>query len=323
MSALNSPAWRAAQAVPARSGPITSISVCIATYRRPERLEALLADLSRQQLLPSEVIVVDNDASGSARAVVERCLGTRPPFSIHYDIQSEKNISLTRNRTVELATREWLAFIDDDERAPDFWLARLAAAVRDYAADGVLGPVDPVVPEAAPAWIRRGRFYDFPRMTTGSVIPPNRLRFGNLLLRASAVKAMDVMFDPAYGLTGGEDGDLLSRMALHGARIVWCDEAIVREPVEKSRLNLRWLLRRALRGGQDFARHSLSGRYGRRPGGHLRLFGRALLQLVAAAGMAILTLPLGRHHAAHWLTKASANAGKLSIFLGWHYREYA
>lgn len=299
------------------------ISVCVATYRRLDRLEALLADLARQELLPSEVIVVDNDAAGSARLVVERCLATQPPFPIRYDVQPEKNISLTRNRTVELTTHEWLAFIDDDERAPDFWLARLAAAAAGHRADGVLGPVEPVVPDDAPGWIRRGNFYDFPRMTTGSVIPPNRLRFGNLLLRASTLKAMDVMFDPAYGLTGGEDGDLLSRMTLGGARIVWCDEAIVREPIEKSRLNLQWLLRRALRGGQDFARHSLSGRYGRRFGGHVRLFGRALLQLVAAAGMAILVLPLGRHHSAHWLTKASANVGKLSIFLGWHYREYA
>jgi succinoglycan biosynthesis protein ExoM len=299
------------------------ISVCIATYRRLERLEALLLDLTRQSLLPSEVVVVDNDAAGSARAVIERCRALALPFPIHYDIQPQKNISLTRNRTVELSQHEWLAFVDDDERAPDFWLQRLAAAVREHSADGVLGPVDPVVPEDAPSWIRRGRFYDFPRMQTGSVVPPNRLRFGNLLLRASAVKSLEVMFDPAYGLTGGEDGDLLSRMALRGARIVWCDEALVHEPIEKSRLNLKWLLRRSLRGGQDFARHLLSGRYGPRTAGRLRLFVRALVQLIAAAAIAALTLPLGRHHSAHWLTKASANIGKLSIFLGWHYREYA
>jgi succinoglycan biosynthesis protein ExoM len=323
MSELNTPALRAGEAARTRRNPITSISVCIATYRRPDRLDVLLADLSRQQLLPSEVIVVDNDPSGSARRVVERCLAAQPPFPVHYDIQPQKNISLTRNRTVEMTRHEWLAFLDDDERAPDSWLARLASAASDHAADGVLGPVDPVLPEDAPGWIRRGRFYDFPRMATGSIVPPNRLRFGNLLLRASAVKAMAIMFDPAYGLTGGEDGDLLSRMTLGGARIVWCDEAVVLEPVERSRLNLKWLLRRSLRGGQDFARHSLSGRYGPRTAGHLRLFGRALVQLIAAAGIAVLVLPLGRHHAAHWLTKASANVGKLSIFLGWHYREYA
>jgi succinoglycan biosynthesis protein ExoM len=299
------------------------ISVCIATYRRLDRLEAVLLDLARQALLPSEVIVVDNDAAGTARPVVERCRQIPVPFPIHYDIQPQKNISLTRNRTVELSRHEWLAFIDDDERAPDFWLERLAASARETSADGVLGPVVPVVPEDAPSWIRRGHFYDFPRMKSGSVVPPNRLRFGNLVLRASSVKAMEVMFDPAYGLTGGEDGDLLSRMTLCGARIVWCDEAEVHEPIERSRLNLRWLLRRSMRGGQDFARHSLSGRYGQRTAGRLRLFLRALVQLVIAAVISVVTLPLGRHHSAHWLTRASANMGKLSIFLGWHYREYA
>jgi succinoglycan biosynthesis protein ExoM len=299
------------------------ISVCIATYRRLERLEALLLDLASQLLLPKEVIVVDNDAAGSARAVVERCRQRPLPFPIHYDIQPQKNISLTRNRTVELSQHEWLAFVDDDERAPDFWLQRLAAAAQEYSADGVLGPVVPIVPEDAPSWIRRGHFYDFPRMPTGSVVPPNRLRFGNLVLKGSAVKSMAVMFDPAYGLTGGEDGDLLSRMTLGGARVIWCDEALVHEPIEKSRLNLKWLLRRSLRGGQDFARHLLSGRYGPRTAGRLRLFVRALVQLVAAATIAVVALPMGRHHSAHWLTKASANMGKLSIFLGWHYREYA
>jgi succinoglycan biosynthesis protein ExoM len=299
------------------------ISVCIATYRRLDRLEAVLGDMVNQQVLPSEVIVVDNDAAGSARPVIERCRQAQPPFPIHYAIQPVKNISLTRNRTVELANCEWLAFIDDDERAPDIWIARLVGAAREYGAEGVLGPVDPVVPPDAPRWILRGRFYDFPRMKTGSVVPNNRLRFGNVLLRASPVKALAMPFDPAYGLTGGEDGDLLSRLALAGMRIVWCDEAIVYEPVEKSRLNLTWLLRRSLRGGQDFARHSLTGRYGPRGAERVRLFMRSLVQLIAAAGLAVILLPFGRHHAAHWLTKASANLGKLSIFLGWHYREYA
>jgi succinoglycan biosynthesis protein ExoM len=300
-----------------------SISVCIATYRRLDRLVALLEDLSRQQLLPDEVTIVDNDASGSARDVVDRFRLTQPPFTINYEIQPVKNISLTRNRTVELTKHEWLAFIDDDERAPQDWLGQLAGATDKYLADGALGPVEPLVPEDAPAWIRRGRFYDFPRMSSGSVVPPNRLRFGNLILRASAVKGMDVIFDPAYGLTGGEDGDLLSRMSLRGARIVWCDEAVVHEPIEKSRLTLTWLLRRSMRGGQDFARHFLSGRYGKRRGGRVGLFARALFQLLGAALLAVATLPFGRHHAAHWLTRMTANVGKLSVFLGWHYREYA
>lgn len=303
---------------------MTAVSLCIATYQRADRLTALLADLTRQHRLPDEVVIVDNDAAGSARAVVERCIAGGAPFPIRYDVQPVKNISLTRNKTVSLASGSWVAFIDDDERAPAAWLGQLIAAAERFAADGVLGPVDPIVPADAPRWIRRGRFYEFPRMPTGTVIPPNRLRFGNVLLRGSWLRETAGPFDPAYGLTGGEDGDLLSRLAQRGARLVWCDEALVHEPVEERRLTLHWLLRRALSGGQDFARHSLSGRYGvMSRAARIGFFSRALAQAAAAAVLAAISLPAGRHHAAHWLTKVAANVGKLSVFWGWQYREYA
>ena len=300
-----------------------NISVCIATYRRQERLGLLLDDLVKQELLPSEVVVVDNDASGSAREVVEKRIELGTPFPIHYDIQPVKNISLTRNRTVALASGDWIAFVDDDERAPAPWLKQLTETVIDGAADGALGPVVPIVPLDAPGWIQRGDFYDFPRMKTGMRIPGNRLRFGNVILRGNLLRTTPEPFDPSFGLTGGEDGELLTRLGQQGARLVWCDEAIVFEPVETSRLSLRWLLLRAMRGGQDFARHKLNGRYGQLTGlGQLRVFLRALAQLLLAAILTLLYLPVGRHRAAYWLLKASANIGKMSIFMGWHYQEY-
>ena len=46
----------------------------------------------------------------------------------------------------------------------------------------------------------------------------------------------DRVFNPAYGLTGGEDGDLLMRLMGQGARMVWCDEAYVIEPVPENRM---------------------------------------------------------------------------------------
>jgi len=300
-----------------------SISVCIATYRRPQRLARLLDDLVAQHRLPDEVVVVDNDAAASARAVVELRRERGAPFPIHYGVQPQKNISLTRNHTVALAGGDWLAFIDDDERAPPAWLGELAQAAQRYRADGVLGPVEPVVPPAAAAWIQRGRFYDWARMPTGTVVPAHKLRFGNVLLCGAMLRRTPAPFDPDYGLTGGEDGDLLTRMKQQGACLVWCDEAVVQEPVEAARLSLRWLLLRAMRGGQDYARHRLAGRYGALPAaGRSRLFVRALLQAGLAGTLALLVWPGGRHRAVHWLLKAAANLGKLSIFVGWHYREY-
>jgi succinoglycan biosynthesis protein ExoM len=303
---------------------MTTLSLCIATYRRPERLAAVLLDLTQQTRLPDEVVVVDNDAQESARPIVEARLRAGAPYPIRYAVQPQKNISLTRNKTVELATGDWLAFIDDDERAPLGWLAQLMDAALRYEADGVLGPVNPIVPSSAPGWIRRGRFYDFPRMQSGMVIPPNRLRFGNVLVKASWLRRSATPFDPSLGLTGGEDGDLLARLQQEGARIVWCDEAIVNEPVEPSRLSLQWLMARALRGGQDFARHAMVGRYGEMSlPQRVNFFMVAIAQALLAAVLALVLWPLGRHHAARWLTAASANIGKLSVLWGWRYREYA
>ena len=307
-----------------RTSTQADVSVCIATWRRADRLDALLSDLLAQHCLPREIVVVDNDAAGSAQAVVARCRAAQTACPIVYEIQPEKNISLTRNRTVALASGAWLAFIDDDERAPPHWLASLLATAEAHAADGVLGPVVPVVPDDAPGWIRRGRFYDWSRCRTGAIVPANQLRFGNLMLKAPLLALQDPVFDPRLGLTGGEDGDLLMRLAKQGAQLRWNDEAIVLEPVEAARLRLGWILRRALRGGQDFARHFLAGRlHAPTPRNRLLFFTRALAQMLAAALLAVLTLPAGRHHGARWLGRACANFGKLSVLWGWHYTEYA
>lgn len=300
------------------------ISICIATYRRPERLRSLLDDLLLQECRPSEIVVVDNDAAGSARPVVDARLAAGAPFPIHYAVQPARNIALTRNRTVELCGGDWIAFIDDDERAPAGWLRQLAEAASAHAADGVLGPVVPEVPQSAPAWIRRGRFYDFPRLATGEVVPLNRMRFGNVILRGARLRAEPGPFDVNYGLVTGEDADLLIRLVQKGARIVWCDEALVIEPVEAARLSLKWLLQRAVSGGQEFARKTVAGRYGPiTAAGRLSLIVRSLAQLAVSGLLALLCWPLGRQHAAKWLVKASANLGKLSIFWGWRYSEYA
>jgi succinoglycan biosynthesis protein ExoM len=301
------------------------VSVCIATHRRMDRLAAVLDDLVRQERLPDEVVVVDNDASGSARTVVEQRLAAGAPFPLHYEVQPERNIALTRNRTVALATGEWLAFIDDDERAPPAWLGQLLDFALKNGADGVLGPVIPVVPPTAPAWIRKGAFYDFPRLPTGAVVPLNRMRFGNLILRSEPLRREPGPFDPGYGLMNGEDGDLLVRMAQHGAKVVWCDDAVVHEPIEPARLSLTWILRRSFSGGQDFAQKTLAGSYGPLSAlGRMRFLARTLAQLLAALALAAGSFPFGQHHAAHWLTKASANYGKLTVAFGrQRYRAYA
>jgi succinoglycan biosynthesis protein ExoM len=231
---------------------------------------------------------------------------------------------MTRNRTVHLASAEWMAFIDDDERAPPRWLRLMLESAARFQADGVLAPVEPQLPATAPPWIRRGKFYDWPHVPTGTVVPLKHLRFGNVLLRGRLMRDEPGPFDRAYGLSTGEDGDLLLRLIDKGARIVWCDEALVWEPIEPKRMSVRWLLQRSLSGGQQHARLAFQGRY-RRSSATLRalLIPRWLGQLVIALVLAALSWPLGRHRAVAWLIKAWANLGKLSMLSRWRYSEYA
>lgn len=300
------------------------ISICIPTHRRQPLLRALLQDLREQELLPTDVVVVDNDAAGSARSVVDEFRAAGCPFQLVYAIQPARSIPLTRNMTVQLASGDWLAFVDDDERAPRQWLRLLIECALAHEADGVLAPVEPRVPESAPAWIRRGRFYSWPRIPTGERVPRKNLRFGNLLLRGSSVRALPGPFDPKFGLSAGEDVDMLARMVNQGAKLVWCDEAEVWEPVDPKRLSLRWLLMRGYSGGQSFGLIRFDGTIGK-----VSLLTRAVLlvqwtlQLLVALLVAGLLLPFGRHRAVVWLITAWANAGKLTALNGRRYDAYA
>ncbi|MDO9452825.1 MAG: glycosyltransferase [Stagnimonas sp.] len=300
-----------------------TVSVCLATYHRNDQLALLLADLAAQTRPPDEVVVVDNDAAGSAEATINRCRAVMP-FPIQYEVQPVQNISRTRNRTVALARGDWLAIIDDDERAPPHWLAELLATTQAADADGVLGPVHCIVPAEAPAWIRRGDFYATRHHPTGQTFPLDRISKGNALLRASRVKALEGPYDESLGLSGGEDGDLYCRFVNAGGKLVWCEEALLSEPVEPSRLKARWLLLRALRGGQDYARHWRSGHYQPVQMLDVPVFVlRAFAQWLLALLLGVLLLPLGLHRAMPWLVKAAANIGKLSAFWGARYGEYA
>lgn len=298
-----------------------TVSVVIPTFRRNAQLALLLDDLLAQTHPADQIVIVDNDAGGGAAAVVE-AYRTRLPLI--YEIQPVQNICLTRNRTVALATGEWVASIDDDERVVAGWLAALLAAAQRYGADGVMGPANGRVPDHAPAWLRKGSFYSRPPMTDGAVVPRNMLRFGNIMLRRDLFSRLLGPFDPNYGLTGGGDLLLLCQLAQQGARIVWGMHAVAWEPVELSRLSIRWLLLRGLRGGQNFADFWGKGFFG--PVNTLRrvfFFSRAFAQLLVASALCLAWLPFSRTSAARWLISAAANFGKLSIWTDWRYNEYA
>ncbi|HEX6096763.1 MAG TPA: glycosyltransferase [Thermoanaerobaculia bacterium] len=261
-----------------------SVALCIATYRRPAQLAALLDALARLDTADAGglvVAVVDNDAAASARAIVDAARAALP-FPVVYDVEPERNISLARNRSVRLALErgaEWLAFIDDDEVPRREWLAELLRVQRATGAEVVTGPVIAHLPEETPRWLR-GAFSRDRHLPDGTPVPiaetanalVSRRVIDEMELRPpedrpagrrpasrrdagapGIVSAVEGPFEPEFGLSGGGDTRFFLRARLGGARIVWAAGAVVEEDVPPSRVRLGWLLRRAYREGNASA----------------------------------------------------------------------
>ncbi|GJI94045.1 succinoglycan biosynthesis protein ExoM [Duganella caerulea] len=295
--------------MPATPPSPPSVDVCIATYRRPAMLAALLAALAGQRpgTLAPRVIVIDNDRDGSARPVVEQARAAGGP-PLLYQIEPVQNIALARNRALALCRAEFIAFIDDDETPCPGWLAALLECAGRYQADVVFGPVHSVLPPHAPAWTTAC----FRKASLPTGAPVRVGGAGNVLLRRAALAAGDG-FDPAFGLTGGEDTDWFHRLHLRGRRLVWCAEAEVSEPVAELRLQPRWLRRRAFRSGQTYYRVFVR-RY--RAGASVLWFSTKLLQLLGGLALAPL-LRVASYPAYMALTlRLAGAAGQLSRCLG-------
>lgn len=88
-----------------------SISVVIPTYNRAEKVRRSIESALAQTVRDLEIIVVDDGSSDDTALVLERAFGNR----IRYVPQANQGASVARNRGIEEATGEWIAFLDSDD----------------------------------------------------------------------------------------------------------------------------------------------------------------------------------------------------------------
>src|SRR5271157_640873 len=212
-----------------------NISVCICTYKRPRCLKRLLDELRYQDTggcFTYSIMVVDNDYLRSAERVVLD-FAAASPIHIKYCREPQQNIALARNKAIENADGEFIAFIDDDEFPTKGWLLTLFNALKEYDVDGVLGPVKPHFDHEPPRWVAEGKFYDRPSYSTGFVIDWRKGRTGNVLLRKGILVLGPQLFRPEFRT--GEDQDFFRRLIEKGHVFIWCNEAVVYEVVPPTR----------------------------------------------------------------------------------------
>ncbi len=292
---------------PVMTSELKHLCVCICTYKRPQLLKRLLDELAQQNtegLFTYSILVADNDSAETAKLIVEE-FESSWTIPILYCVQSQQNISLTRNKAIENAEGDFIVFIDDDEFPIKDWLLILFKACNEYKVDGVLGPVLPYFDVQPPKWVIRGKFYERPIYPTGLVIDGKKGRTGNVLLKMQVFADCEQPFKPEFRT--GEDQDFFGRMIEKGFVFIWCQEAVAYEVVAPIRWNRSFMLRRALLRG---ATSSIRSDFGPRD---------VLKSLMAVPAYTValpFTLLLGQHLLMNVLIKLFDHSAKLLRLVG-------
>jgi len=291
----------------AATDPISHISVCVCTYRRPDFLLRLLNDLSTQDTngcFTYSIVVCDNDDLRSAEQIVTR-FAAISAITVTYCVEPQRSIALARNRAVQNANGDYIALIDDDEFPERSWLRVLFTACQEYGVDGVLGPVKPSFEEGVPQWIVEGRFYDRPCPETGSILAAAHTRTGNALLRTQVFRDFDSPFRPEF--RAGEDVDFFRRAIERGRMFIWCNDAVVYETVPPSRWKRIYLLKKALLRGACAALRPTVGA--------LNITKSIIAVLVYCLALPFAML-LGQHRLMDLLIRMFHHLGKLLALMG-------
>ena len=291
------------------------ISVCICTYKRPILLLNILKKLQDQvtnDLFSYSIVVVDNDFNETAKNTVET-FKQMSSASIGYYNERKQNIAVARNKAVDNAKGNFIAFIDDDEFPETTWLLNLYKTLAKYDADGVLGPVKPYYPNNAPVWLIKSKLCERSTHQTGIVLKWHETRTGNVLLRKKIFENVNNRFGSEFGRTGGEDMEFFKKIIEKGMVFVWCNEATVYEIVPPERWSKTFYVKRYLRIG------GLVGeKIRKREPFHKQLY--ALIKSITWISMLSILLPCsilsGQHIYMRFITKIMYNLGLISGFLG-------
>ena len=208
---------------------VAALSVAVATLDRPDALARCVDALLAGDVLPAEVLVIDQSAN-DATAVV---LSQRPPAPVPvvHVRQARRGLSASRNAGAAHASGPIVAFTDDDCVPDRGWVAAVERAFADGSApDAVTGRVLPLGPEEAGTFSISARSGSGRADYAGRTIPWRVGTGGNFAARRewlARVGGYDERLGAGSPGKAGEDMDLFYRLLKAGARLRYEPDAVV------------------------------------------------------------------------------------------------
>jgi glycosyltransferase involved in cell wall biosynthesis len=202
-----------------------TISVVIPTFNRQNHLRACLESLKfiRYPAGRFEIIVIDDGSQESIKALVD---SFRDFFPVHVIAQANTGPANARNRGLEAAAGELIAFTDDDCRPCPEWLEELAKGFNTHPQAAFGGRVVNARPHnlycrASQQLVDYLRQYYRPQETGRGFFTSNNLAFPTNALRSIGG------FNGNFPRAAAEDRELCERWNRAGGRMIYLPAARV------------------------------------------------------------------------------------------------
>jgi len=229
----------------------------VPTYNRAEWLaEALqtLIQLETNSDFSCEIVVVDNASTDATEETVARVAeGAAVP--VKYVYEEQPGDAPARNRGIQEAQGEWLAFFDDDQFAEPDWVAKLHETAMHTGSPIIGGPVhldlsEEQLEELSPICretLRELRLYDEIHPYAEKEAPGG----GNALVARAVFESVG-LFDVSM-TNGGSDSDFFERARAAGHKMIYSPHAVIRHRVPEQRLSVEYFKWDALQGHDNIA----------------------------------------------------------------------
>lgn len=224
--------------------PTANLAVAIATMDRPDDLACCLEAILKGDVLPGELVVIDQSAGQDTERLMERFRDA--PCQVHYVHQPKRGLSASRNTAIEHSSSPFIAFSDDDCVPDPAWVARLEQAFLSAPFPAaVSGRVLPYGAESPELYSVSPRESTICADYTGKNIPWNVGTGGNFAIQREWLERVG-KYDERLGAgspgKAAEDADMIFRLLRSGGMIRYEPKVVVfhkRQDISR-RMTSRW-----------------------------------------------------------------------------------
>ena len=252
-----------------------TITVCICTYNRSEKIARLLTNIHNDLLIPEncqvDFLCVDNHSTDNTAEVIKRFqanfiergkLLSNDNYKLSYRHESKQGLSHARNCAIDETDSDWLIYTDDDVILDKNWLLNYYNAILAVPADFYGGRILLNWLSPKPKWL-----LDENMALLGGVLGkfdkgPATIQFdkdgspcgANFAISRKLIQRIG-RFDSKLGVCGkrpgrGEETDYFRRSISQGATGFYCGNIICHHDALVERLTTHYMLKHGFEKGR-------------------------------------------------------------------------